>query len=323
MIISSIILLNIIIFYNLDRLSNFFKIFDHPDNNIKKHTKKTFIGGGIIFYVNFLIIFFFHSFVEDILMLSKVLFVTSTSLFLIGLIDDKIKLPINFRLISTFTLLYFFFTFKNEFIIESIYLDFLDYKVNFRDFSLVFTIICFITLINIMNMSDGINCLSATYILTFLIYLLYKNQDLQSLYILLPGIITFFILNFKGRVFLGDGGIYFIYFLIGCMTTYSYNSNLVDFQNILIMFMIPFIDMLRVCFKRVINSRSPAVGDTNHLHHILFIKFNNSFFTSLAIVSLTLFPMIFYEIINFYYLTLFFQLFSYFIIIFFFKNKQI
>ena len=39
-------------------------------------------------------------------------------------------------------------------------------------------------------MSDGINGLTATYVLTFLIYLLYKNLDLQSLYIFL-GIITF------------------------------------------------------------------------------------------------------------------------------------
>lgn len=318
-----IIFINIIIYFYFDKISNFLNIYDNPDNNIKIHRKKTFIGGGIILYLNFLMMFFYHVYVDKIFMMSKTLFITSSLIFLIGLIDDKIRLPITFRLISTAVLLYFFFIFKEEFIIKEIFTNFIDYKINLKEFSFLFTIICFITLVNIMNMSDGINNLSSIYIFLFFIFLLFKNEELISFYFLFPGLLTFFILNYKDRVFLGDGGIYLIYFLIGCFVSISYNSKLINFQNIIAMFIIPFVDMIRVSVTRIINSRSPALGDNNHLHHILMKKFNNSFMVSIIIISLTAIPIILYEFINQYILIFSIQLFSYFFIFFFLKIKKL
>jgi UDP-GlcNAc:undecaprenyl-phosphate/decaprenyl-phosphate GlcNAc-1-phosphate transferase len=318
-----IIFINIIFYFYIDKISNSLNIYDNPDNNIKIHRKRTFIGGGIIFYLNFLMMFFYHIYVDKIFMMSLTLFIASSLIFLIGLIDDKIRLPITFRLISTAILLYFFFIFNEEFIIKEIFINILDHKINLKEFSYLFSIICFITLINIMNMSDGINNISSIYIFLFFIFLLYKNEELISFYFLFPGLLTFFILNYKDRVFLGDGGIYLIYFLIGCFVSISYNSKIINLQNVIVMFIIPFIDMIRVSVTRIINSRSPAVGDNNHLHHILMKKFNNSFMVSIIIISLTAIPIIFYEFINYYIIVFFIQLFFYFFIIFFLKNKKI
>lgn len=318
-----LIFINIIFYFNLDRISYFLNLYDYPDNNIKIHSNRTFIGGGIIFYLNLFIIFLYHIYIEEIFIMSKTLFIISSLFFLIGLIDDKIRLSITFRLISTTVLLYIFFIFKEEFMIKEIFLNFFDYKINLHKFSILFTIICFITLLNIMNMSDGINNLSSFYIFLFLIFLLFKNSELFIFYLLFPGLLTFLILNYKGRVFLGDSGIYLIYFLIGCFVTNSYNSKLIDFQNILIIFIIPFTDMIRVGAIRIINSRSPMFGDNNHLHHNLMAKVNSSFRTSIIIISLTAIPLIFYEFINQFTIIFSIQLFSYFFIIFFLKNKKI
>tara|TARA_A100001015_G_scaffold134225_1_gene148928 strand:+ start:123 stop:1094 length:972 start_codon:yes stop_codon:yes gene_type:complete len=323
MIFVSIIFINLIFYFYLDKISNFLNIYDNPDSVIKIHKNRTFIGGGIILYSNFIMMFLYHVYVDKIFMMSISLFITSSLIFIVGLIDDKVRLPITFRLISTFIILYFFFNFKKEFLIVEIFTNFIDYKINLREFSLVFTIICFITLINIMNMSDGINNLSSIYIFLFFIYLFFKNEELISFYLLFPGLLTFFILNYKDRAFLGDGGIYLIYFLIGCFVSISYNSKLINFQSITIMFIVPFIDMIRVSLIRIINSRSPAVGDNNHLHHILMKKINNSFIVSIIIISLTVIPIIFYELINQHILIFSIQLFFYFFIVLFLTEKKL
>lgn len=46
------ILLNIIIFFNLDRLSKFINIFDKPDNLLKKHKSIVPLIGGFILIIN-------------------------------------------------------------------------------------------------------------------------------------------------------------------------------------------------------------------------------------------------------------------------------
>ena len=48
-----LLIINFMIIYNYEKISNIINIFDHPDQYRKSHLKKTPLIGGIIIYVNF------------------------------------------------------------------------------------------------------------------------------------------------------------------------------------------------------------------------------------------------------------------------------
>ena len=88
---------NLFIFFNFDFLKDKIKIFDKPDNILKKHKKKTSLLGGTILIFNFLLFFFLSFFLEKNLIdlgnkeINSFLLL-AISFFLIGLYDDKFNL---------------------------------------------------------------------------------------------------------------------------------------------------------------------------------------------------------------------------------------
>ena len=56
------VLLNLIIFFNFEKLSKIINIYDLPDNKLKLHRKKTPIIGGVILAINFCFLFFYQIF---------------------------------------------------------------------------------------------------------------------------------------------------------------------------------------------------------------------------------------------------------------------
>ena len=47
------IILNLLLLFFIKPISNFFKIFDYPDKNLKKHKNATPLIGGIFIFLNF------------------------------------------------------------------------------------------------------------------------------------------------------------------------------------------------------------------------------------------------------------------------------
>ena len=70
--------------------------------------------------------------------------------------------------------------------------------------------------------------------------------------------------------------------LIAFLIIYLYNRNINlpshknSAENILILFIIPVIDMVRLFFERLINKKKPSTADKNHLHHYLIEKMSNN-----------------------------------------------
>ena len=52
----SVIFFNFLIFYNLNKISKIYNIYDVPDNLRKRHKNSTPLLGGVIIYLNFCII---------------------------------------------------------------------------------------------------------------------------------------------------------------------------------------------------------------------------------------------------------------------------
>ena len=157
--------------------------------------------------------------------------------------------------------------------------------------SFVFTCFVYLSIMNAINLTDGIDGYLAIFSIFFFLSFLYMN-DINDFYTLNSiSVITiassaiFLRYNFskKGKkLFVGDAGSLFIgfwmaYFLIHYIST-APSAKLVDvfsikLENIPVIAIsiisIPVLDTLRVMLVRIIKRKSPFSADRNHLHHIL------------------------------------------------------
>jgi UDP-GlcNAc:undecaprenyl-phosphate GlcNAc-1-phosphate transferase len=142
-------------------------------------------------------------------------------------------------------------------------------------------------------MSDGKNGLCASIqIIIFLVLMYYNNfsfimyKEFGYVFFL----IFFLFFNLRGKVFMGDSGVYLGSFIIinSIFNTYINVSNFKT-EQIFILLMIPGIDMFRVFLLRVFKLKNPFVGDSTHFHHLLNKKFKNNFITLLIYLCLVSF----------------------------------
>ena len=91
-------------------------------------------------------------------------------------------------------------------------------------------------------MIDGINCQFAIYISVLIIYI--YQQSNNSIIYLLPCLIIFIVLNFYNKSFIGDGGSYFLSFLVGLLFIDLYNKNLIFSDEVFIAMSYPGYDMI-------------------------------------------------------------------------------
>ena len=155
---------------------------------------------------------------------------------------------------------------------------------------LLFTAFVYLSIMNAINLTDGIDGYLAIFSIFFFLSFLFTNTinlfyTLASVSVIIIGCsIIFLRYNFhKGKkLFVGDAGSLFIGFWIATyLITYitsAPNSILIDVFSINInnipviaisMISIPVLDTLRVMLVRISNKKSPFAADRNHLHHIL------------------------------------------------------
>ena len=295
-------LLNFLIFINIDKLIKLFSIYDQSKlNNNKK--KISLIGGtlifiNIIFYCLINKIFVIDSFIEQ---LSKIEFFTFFFIFsffyITGLYDDKYKISPLIRIFVLGFVVLIAILLNSKIKISLLRFSFIDSTLFLNDFSILFTIICFLLFTNALNMFDGINLQSITYCLVILLFLLSGSKFIFFITPIIVSLIFLFFLNYKNKIFIGDSGIYLLSSILSYILIYEYNlQNFIIFaDDIFILMMIPGLDFIRIFFERLISGRHPFLGDRNHIHHLLLKKigFNKTY---LIIFSLYIFPLFFKQI---------------------------
>ena len=299
-------IINIIFIANFNKIKFFYYILDKPDKKKKLHHKQMPLAGGIILIINILLYFiianinkqhlsteiFFHN-IFDL----YIFVFTSLIIFCIGLFDDKYNLSPNYKFLFLFIVIFLALNFDESLIITTINISFFDKAINLKEFSVLFTCLCFLIFLNAFNMFDGINLQASFYsiiILTF-ISIIYVNS--LFIKILLIFLICYSFLNYKNKSFLGDNGSLLIAFLIGYIFIKLYNNDKIIFvDEVFIYMMIPGLDLIRLVFKRIVNKKNPLRGDRNHLHHLISSKF--SLFKSTIIVQFLIFTPIFLLYLN-------------------------
>jgi UDP-GlcNAc:undecaprenyl-phosphate GlcNAc-1-phosphate transferase len=291
MILSDLIFLIFSIFTNfvILRNFNFFKknipLYDVPNLKRKIHKKSVPVLGGIwiffnvfiiilylsIFNKNLLINFFFFN-VRDLFFFLAFLIIFIT----IGLYDDVKDIKYDYKLFIILFSSFLLFYSNEKLIIYSLRIFFIDQQYNFTTgkYSLLFMTFSFVFLLMSLNMLDGINLNLGLFYFINILLLFFLTKNIIFLYLIVP-IIFFLYLNLKSRVFLGDSGAFVISMILMYFFVHYYNQGIVfkTFDKVFVLFLYPIIDFLRVVTARLLNFKNLALGDRNHLHHILHDRY--------------------------------------------------
>jgi len=215
---------------------------------------------------------------------------TSILISILGFYDDFIEIsPFNKYIVLTFLILMLLYANATLPIIQNLNGFLGIYGIGYIP-GLLFTSFVYLSIMNAINLTDGIDGYLAIFSIFFFISLLY-NFDVNQFYtlntvsVIIIGVsIMFLRYNFsKGKkLFVGDAGSLFIGFWIATyLITYitsAPTSKLVNLYSIQLenipiiaisMISIPVLDTLRVMTVRIISKKSPFTADRNHLHHIL------------------------------------------------------
>ena len=308
-----IVLINFILIKNY----NFFFLKKTLDQDFYKpqafHIKPTPRMGGFLFYIFFilyLIIFF-----EKNYFLNKIFFLGSF-FFVLGFLGDlnfniKPALRLFLMLIFSFFLIYFL-----DVKIFDLQIFFLNNLINDNKIiSTLFVCLCLMFVINGCNFIDGFNGLLIIHSIIILSILYFVNfQNINAAY--LKYFILFFIVlcfsvlfyNFpKAKIFLGDGGAYFLGGAISLIVieTSNLNRSVSPFFFASILFYV-FFEVFFSFFRKIIFYRSsPLKPDKKHLHMIvfdfIFVKnknlFKSNYSTSIVVNVFYFFlilPVLFY-----------------------------
>jgi UDP-N-acetylmuramyl pentapeptide phosphotransferase/UDP-N-acetylglucosamine-1-phosphate transferase len=286
MVLDSVILISIpliiLINFFLVKNYNFFFLKKTKDNKFSKpqafHLKSIPRMGGFLIYIFitiFLIIFY-----QKVYFFYSILFLGSF-FFILGFIEDlNISIKPQFRLflmfLSTFFLIYFL-----DIKIFNTQLSILNNLINNNKIiSSLFVCLCLLFIINGCNFIDGFNGLLIIHsiiILGILYFINFQNSNVDYLrYFILFLIITCFSVLFynfpKAKIFLGDGGAYFLGSIMSLITIELSNLNKIisPFFFACLLFYI-FFEVFFSFFRKIFFYKSsPLKPDKQHLHMLLF-----------------------------------------------------
>jgi UDP-N-acetylmuramyl pentapeptide phosphotransferase/UDP-N-acetylglucosamine-1-phosphate transferase len=243
----------------------------------KFHIKPTSrVGGAGIFlaFITVMLMLWFKLKVLDYIYLP----LAALPIFTAGFAEDitrKIspKVRLAAGLVSALLTVYFL---KAELVRTDIW--FIDSLLNVQFVAVIVTVVAIIGLANSFNIIDGYNGLSSivsTMILFSLGYISFKVGDIflmKACFILAFAIFGFFIWNYPfGKIFLGDGGAYFIGFFIAAASLLlvdRYKAVSPWFPLLLCIY--PIFETLFSIYRRKLKKTSSLNADALHLHTLIY-----------------------------------------------------
>ena len=227
--------------------------------------------------------------------------------FLIGLIEDFTKKisPSVRLLIALFSGLVF--VVLTDITLRTTSITFLDTYLKNEAVAIFITVLAIATMVNAVNITDGLNGLSlgtSAMIALGSAYIAYQLGDsliLTSGLMLVAAIAGLFLFNFPaGRVFLGDGGAYFIGATLAMFAIMlsENNAHISPFASLLLI-LYPLYEMMRSFVRRAASrSKKVMMPDHDHFHSLAYrsvsakgtiLPFNNNASASVITLSLPAF----------------------------------
>ena len=268
--------------WKADAIGGKLGLVDFPDvsGGRKLHARPTPLVGGIALVlalaasVGLSLLFFDQSGGQETLvwLLASVL-----GLFLVGTLDDRFELSARIRLASA------------SLVLLAALSQVPDFSVSFLLFSgqsslllmpnllgIGFTLLCFVGLLNAVNMADGKNGLviGQAIIWSFVLLVRAPNSTVPVVAAVTGALLVLFYFNMQGKLFLGDGGSYGLSALFGLLAIHAWNHGFADMRadDVALIFALPVFDTLRLIVYRLAQGKSPFTPGRDHLHHYLYAR---------------------------------------------------
>jgi UDP-GlcNAc:undecaprenyl-phosphate/decaprenyl-phosphate GlcNAc-1-phosphate transferase len=287
------VILSFLILIFFSKISYKLNLLDIPNKRKKHHVPTPFTGGLAISFVYIAGILLFDVKSDELNLILSISFLIT----IVGFIDDKYELNIGSKLSLQIIPIIYLIIIKDLNLIQIGYYDYFNLDLN--SFSVPFTILSVIFLINSCNYFDGLDgTLSFTSIsILAILYFLIPDEDIKKfLIVILIPLLIFLCFNFSilklPKLFLGDSGSLLIGFIIAFTLIYISNERILH-PILLAWSMVIFVyEFISINIVRLINKKSIFIANRDHLHHIIFDKTGSVFLTNFLIVSLNIFLFI-------------------------------
>ena len=248
-------------------------VIDYPLRGHKTHQEPTPLVGGIAVALPFLTYCMLSWWTQPESVGHAVFGFAIGAAFALGFLDDRKHLPSFVRLMSVVVLTLIVFSMMPGFVVREFDFTFLAQPILLAPFSVAFSVLVVVGMVNAINMTDGMNGLACGLGLIWSLFLLfYAPSEISELVALLALCLFITLLfNLKGRLFLGDSGSYTVGLAISLLTIYTYNASggALHADVVVAWFIVPVIDCLRLMAVRASKRQSPMLADNDHLHHRL------------------------------------------------------
>lgn len=278
-----------------------FSLVDKPQGR-KTHIFLTPAVGGIAIFFSCILAIYIHQ--EEWLIDCAPLFVASFLMLTIGAVDDRFDLPARIKLSAQFAISLMYLVVSGSSVTElSLPLGFSG-PIELGVFSVPFTLVAIVGLINAINMIDGCDGLAASLTIISLFGLaviglpVLGPAKIVPLGTVLIGLLVFLFFNFSNRknlkTFLGDGGSLFIGFFVAAnLIAFAEADSTYDTSIVLWFVAVPVFDFVSVVIRRLVLRRKIMAADRSHIHHYILSKgfshFQTTMLISMAAVTLLAF----------------------------------
>ena len=223
-----------------------------------------------------------------------------------GILSDANKISSPSKRILIQSIVSICFIYLSNLAITDLRIDSINFVLDIKFVSILFTLFCVLILINGSNLLDGLNTLVIGYYILVCFFLimvsnnfeLMINPNIKLLTIILS---TLFFFNFFSKLYLGDSGAYLLGFYIAFfLIDFSLKNNSVSPFFVCFLLWYPAFENLFSIIRRIIFKNKVEVADQLHLLQMIY-----NFFTKKNLVKNIYSNTLVANLINIYNLIIF------------------
>jgi UDP-GlcNAc:undecaprenyl-phosphate/decaprenyl-phosphate GlcNAc-1-phosphate transferase len=246
----------------------------------KNHASR--LGGVVVFgFVLLSYVWYFYGLGQNLIDAQVMgIFVAGACFFFLGLFEDlKGLLKANVRFVAMVAIVAVFLLLRPEFILQTTGLSLLDgYLLSYEPIAFVFTMFGVVFMVNAFNTADGANGLISGVTLMACVGLIQHGLGFTGGLLALIGLGCGIFMLFNvviGRIFLGDGGAYFLGAALSLTLVTICNNGIESPWYLLSLVFYPHADLLFSMVRRKGAGKAIFGADNGHLHNLIYRRLSS------------------------------------------------